>query len=300
MDKKLLLFIRDMKVFYILSRKLKEKRIIWSTLESTDSLPLKNSLIVTDDEGMEIIKLSKRYQNCSSLFSIIDYELYPNFTSLILNVLRELYDIHEFSTLTVAIDPGQKDIGLAYFLDQTLIYTEIIHNSEKVIGRINMSAASFAPTEIEIKVGKGSIRSLRDILRVLMEDENLISPIHISLVDETGSSKQNGIHIQNTNAFYPGYKKSITRDEQAAIIIGYRPGEELTDAKLDHIFNKEAHTAELKHIQKLSRKISNGKLSLSRELANEVYNGILTIEEAIDIQEKKIACNDTGSESDSN
>ena len=144
-DKKLLLFIRDMKVFYILSRKLKEKRIIWSSLDSVDSLPLKNSLIVTDNEGMEIIKQSKKYQNCVSLYSIIDYELYPNFTSLILNVLRVLYDIHEFSTLLVAIDPGQKDIGIAYFLDNNLIYTEIVHRTEKVIGRINMGAASFAP-----------------------------------------------------------------------------------------------------------------------------------------------------------
>jgi len=291
-DKKLLLFIRDMKVFYILSRKLKEKRIIWSSLESVNSLQLKNSLIVTDNEGMEIIKQTKKYQNCVSLYSIIDYELHPNFTSLILNVLRELYDIHEFSTLLVAIDPGQKDIGIAYFLDNILIYTEIVHSAEKVIRRINMSAASFAPTEIEIKVGKGNLRSLRNILRALTDEDSLISPIHIFLVDERGSSKQNGIHIQNTNAFYPGYKKSITKDEQAAIIIGYRPGEELTDADLEFVFNKEAHAAELKHIQRSSRKVSNGKLSLSRELANEVYQGIITLEEAIEMQEKKIACKD--------
>ena len=57
--------------------------------------------------------------------------MYPNFTSLILNVLRELYNIHEFTTLQVAIDPGQKDIGIAYFLDQTLIYTEIVHTANK-------------------------------------------------------------------------------------------------------------------------------------------------------------------------
>jgi hypothetical protein len=201
--------------------------------------------------------------------------------------LRELYDIHEFSTLLVAIDPGQKDIGIAYFLDQSLIYTEIVHNAEKVIGRINMSAASFAPMEIEVKVGKGSIRSLRDILKVLTEKKNLISPIHIYLVDESGSSKLNGIYIQNSKAFYPGYKKSITRDEQAAIIIGYRPGEELTVTDLEYIFTKEAHPAELRHIQRSSRKISKGKLSLSRELANEVYLGNITLEEAIEIQEKK-------------
>ncbi len=282
-----------MKVFYILSKKLKEKRIIWSSLESADSLPLKSSLIVTDEEGIEIIEHEKKYQNCTTLYSLINYEMYPNFTSLILNVLRGLYDIREFSTLLVSIDPGQKNIGLAYFLDKTLIYTEIVHSAEKVIGRINMSAASFAPMEIEIKVGKGSIRSLRDVLKVLIEKESLISPIQIYLVDESGTSKQNGIHIQNSNAFYPGYKKSITRDEQAAIIIGYRPGEELKDTDLEFIFNKEAQPSELKHIQRTSRKISNGKLSLSRELANEVYIGNITLEEAIEIQEKKISCKDS-------
>ena len=146
---------------------------------------------------------------------------------------------------------------------------------------------SFAPSEIEVKIGKGNLQSLRDILKVLTNEDNLISPIHIYLVDETGSSKQNGIHIQNIQAFYPGYKKSITRDEQAAIIIGYRTGEELTEYELEFVFNKEAQPAELKHIQRRSRKMSKGKLSLSRELANQVYLGNLTLEEAIEIQEKK-------------
>ncbi len=293
MDKKLLLFIRDMKVFYILSRKLKEKRIIWSSLESVDSLPYKNSLIVTDEEGRDIIKHHEKYQNCSSFYSIIDYEMYPNFTSLILNVLRELYDIHDYTTLQVGIDPGQKDIGIAYFLDQTLIYTETVHTADKVIDRINMSAASFAPSEIEVKIGNGSLRPLRDILKVLTEEDNLISPIYIYLVDESGSSKQNGLYIQNTKAFYPEYKKSITRDEQAAIIIGYRSGKELTEGDLEYIFSKEAQPAELKHIQRKSRKVSKGKLSLSRELANQVYLGNITLEEAIEIQEKKHSCKDT-------
>jgi hypothetical protein len=298
-NKKLLLFIQDMKVFYILSKKLKEKRLIWSSLESADSLPLKNSLIVTDKEGSKLIQSSKNFLNCSSMFSIIDYEIYPNFTSLILNVLRELYGIHNFSTLLVAIDPGQKDIGIAYFLDQTLIFTEIVHSPEKVIDRINISAVSFKPSEIDIKVGKGSIRSLRNMLRVLIDQENLISPLHIYLVDESGSSKQNGIRIQNTEAFYPGYKKSITRDEQAAIIIGYRPGEELSQLDIEYIFNKEAHLSELKHIQRVSRKKSNGKLSLTREMANEVYLGNLTMEKAIDMQEKKKQeCKDSESVSD--
>lgn len=284
-----------MKVFYILSRKLKEKRIIWSSLESADSLPMKNSLIVTDNEGSEIIKESEKYQNCSSMYSIMNYEVYPDFNSLLLNVLRELYGIQKFTTLMVAIDPGQRDIGIAYFLDQTLIYTEIVHSPEKVTHRINISVASFKPTDINLKVGRGSLRSLRDTLRVLTDEENLIQPMHIYLVDESGSSKQNGIHIQNTQAFYPGYKKSITRDEQAAIIIGYRPGEELNNADLEYIFNKEAHLAELKHIQRTSRKKSDGKLSLTRELANEVYQGNLTIEEAIGMQEKKKECKDTDS-----
>ncbi|MBN2157309.1 MAG: hypothetical protein JW776_14785 [Candidatus Lokiarchaeota archaeon] len=296
MDKKLLLFIRDMKAFYLLSRKLKEKRLIWSSLESEASLPLKNSLIVTDAEGKKVIQHTKNYRNCKSLYSIIDYTRYSSFTSLILNVLRELYGIHKFTTLLVALDPGQKNIGIAYFLDQTLIFTEIVHSAEKVIERINICAESFWSNDIEVKVGKGSLRSLRTMLRVLTaKDATLLRPLHIFLVDESGSSKQNGIHIQNIKAFYPGYKKSITRDEQAAIIIGYRHGKELTDSDLKQLFSKEAHISELKHIQRASRKKSQGKLSLSRDLANEVYNGNLTLEKAIMLQERKKECKEKNS-----
>jgi len=285
-----------MKAFYLLSQKLKEKRLIWSSLESEDSLALKNSLIITDLEGMELIQKTKHYQDYSSLYSIIDYTKFSSFTSLILNVLRELHGIQEFTTLLVAIDPGQKNIGIAYFLDQTLIYTEIVHTAEKVIERINMCAESFQSNEIEVKVGRASLRSLRNILRVLTSrDEELFSPIYIYLVDESGSNKQNGIHILNVKAFYPEYKKSITRDEQAAIIIGYRMGKELSDADLEHIFSIEAHTAELKHIQRASRKWSKGKLSLSLKLANEVYNGNLSLENAIDTQQKKKECKEKDS-----
>ena len=56
---------------------------------------------------------------------------------------------------------------------------------------------------------------------------------------------------------------------------------------MDYVFHKEAQAAELKHIQRTSRKLSKGKFSLSRELANEVYLGNITIEEAIEIQEQK-------------
>jgi len=292
-DKNLLLFINDLKVFYFLSKKLKEKGIRWKILDSAASLSsykqLKGALIVSDYQGIQEIKKNEIYSSKKSLFTFTNYENFPNFDILLINIIKELWGIGSYNSLLVSIDPGQKNIGIAYFLDRKLLFTEGLFENEDIITRINLCILSFNPKIVIIKLGTGSLRSLRDVLRLLIGKNNEIKlekDVQIYLVDESGTSKKNLKYYykdyQRIRGF-PNLKKS--KHEQAAITIGIREGKILTDP--ERILNKKAHRSELKHIQRQSRKKSNGKISVSRDLSKDVYKGKITLDKALKMQKNK-------------
>jgi hypothetical protein len=293
-DKNLLLFINDLKVFYFLSKKLKEKGIRWKTLDSATSLSsykqLKEAVIVSDYQGIQEIKRNSTFISEKRIFSFINYQNFPNFDILLINIIKELWGIGTFRSLLCSIDPGQKNIGIAYFLDRKLLFTEELFENEDIITRINLCILSLNPKIVEIKLGTGSLRSLRDVLRVLIGENNEIKlekDVQIYLVDESGSSKNNILKYyykdyQRIRGF-PNIKKS--KHEQAAITIGIREGVILSDP--ERILNKKAHRSELKHIQRQSRKKSNGKISLSRDLAKDIYTGKVTLDKALKDARKK-------------
>ena len=293
MDKNLLLFINDLKVFYFLSKKLKEKGIRWKILDSAASLSsykqLKEAVIVSDYHGIQEIKRKSIDLSEKRLFSFIDYENFPNFDILLINIIKKLWGIGTFNSLLCSIDPGQENIGIAYFLDRKLLFTEELFENEDIITRINLCILSLNPKIVEIKLGTGSLRSLRDVLRVLIGENNEIKlekDVQIYLVDESGSSKNDLLKY-----YYKDYQRirgshfKKSKHEQAAITIGIREAVILSDP--ERILNKKAHRSELKHIQRQSRKKSNGKISLPMDLAKDIYTGKVTLDKALKIQEKR-------------
>ena len=284
MDKILFLYLKDLKISYILIKKLDEKRIKWHILENLASIHHKDSLIISNNAGIAEIKVNDYFDAFSHYYDFLNYENFQNYDSLIIYILKGLWSIYEYSNLLCAIDPGQFNIGIAFFLDKKLICTEIVHEPSKVIEIINLYSYSLKPKYLSIKIGTGNDRSLRDIIRLFIATDNeykLEKNAKIYLVDEFGTSKKKYYYKKTF------YDKNITNDEKAAITIGIRKGEILYSDTIKKILNKKANSSELKHIQHLSRKKSNGKISLSRELAENVYQGNITIEKALEIQENK-------------
>ncbi len=290
MDKNLLLFINDPKVFFIFSKKLKEKGIKWIGLESASTLPnyipKGGSVIVSESEGIENIKKEGIFGDAMRFYSFINYEKFPNFDSLLIHVIKKIRGIEIYSTLSCAIDPGQKNIGIAYFLDEKFLITEIMHRDIEVVERINFYILSLRPNKIKIKIGSGNLRSLRDLISLFLGN-NMEKDVELYLVNEYGTSKKRGPKFYYDEIPDNIDVKNKSNDEIAAITIGLREGKILTFQNIEKILNKEAPKSELKHIQRLSRKESSGELSLSRKLAQEVYLGKITMESAIEIQKKK-------------
>ncbi|MHA1728441.1 MAG: hypothetical protein ACTSWY_06880 [Promethearchaeota archaeon] len=269
-------------------KKLKNLQIKWIVPKSVSSLvtyiPYRNSVVVSDAEGIQEIQDYSLNEDFLRYYTFINYETFPNFDSLLINIIRELWDIKEYTTLLCAIDPGQKNTGIAYFLDRNLLTTEIVHENINVIERINLYIFSLKPDLIEIKLGTGNLQSLRELIRLILgynKGVKIIKNADIYLINEFGTSKKNTYYYKNTF-----YGKNISKDEKAAILIGIRSGNVLKGEDIKKIFNKKIHNSELKYFQNESRRKTNGELSLSRNLARKVVIGKLSLEQAIIIQKK--------------
>lgn len=295
MDKNLLLYIKDLRVFYILSKKLKENGIRRTILENSSSLSYRPSVIVSDKSGISEIMDSPEFSDVKHLYTFINYNDFPNYNSLLISIVKSLRGIESFKIFTIGIDPGQASVGVAFFLDHNLLLTQLYNENNSLIEAMNLFILVLKPEIVKIKIGAGNLRSLRDLLRLLLgfnSDYNLDKKvnIHIELVDESGSSKRNNLKNHNRKNKRRGYKRVLSSHEIAAMTIGIREGRRLTLEGIKKILNREPHQSELKHIQRVSRKKSSGKYSLSRELANDVYSGKISMDSAIkSYQNKKSA-----------
>ncbi|MBD3353119.1 MAG: hypothetical protein GF364_16680, partial [Candidatus Lokiarchaeota archaeon] len=277
MDKFLFLFIKDLKVLYILVRRLKSKGLKYTIMEDRH-LPYRNSLVISNREGIKEIKKYRKFKKVKHLYSFINYDQYPNYDSLVIHIIRKIRGIESYYNLICSVDPGENNIGIAYFLDYSLLTTEIFHNKYDVLDNINLYTLSLKPNFLTIKIGRGNIKSMRDILFLFIDEDSDYQledqDAEILLVDEFGSSKKH-----KPKRYYEFgnqlriIKENITQDEKAAIRIGLRKGEQLSYEQLEKIINRKIPIAELKRIQKLSRKKTQSKFSLSRNLAKRVYLG---------------------------
>lgn len=288
MDKFLFLYIKDLRIFYHLTKKLKSKGMEYSIFEG-DYFPYRDTLIISDFEGIEEIKKNPRFKTINNLYEFINYDKYPNFNTLYVNILKEIKHIKQFSEMICAVDPGEENIGLAYFLDKKLLTTELVHNPLDVIENLNLYIYSLNPIRVLIKVGKGNLKSMRDVLLMILGNAKDGEPndlpecnnLEIQLVDEEGSSQKKIVKNELNSQKFSNNKITISRDEKAAIWIGIKEGHPISYEQLVKIINKDVPIHELKNIQRISRKISGGKYSLSLNQARKVYLGQLSMDSAL-------------------
>ncbi|MHA1871049.1 MAG: hypothetical protein ACTSXF_08870 [Promethearchaeota archaeon] len=261
------------------------------------------------------IQNSRKYLERKKLVKLVNTEDFPNFATLLITILKEINYIENINKFICGIDPGQKENGVAYFLNGILVKTRLFQDQSKIAEEIATFILVLKPEHIEIKVGKGNLKSLRDILEQLFrinDDFSIKKDVKITLVDEYMSSKKPILTIRDEdlkdlrinknkkksknksprktkiNTFQENYLKlKISKHEKAAITIALRKGNEITPEDIEKIIYKTPNLAEIKNIQRLSRNKTNGKFSISRDLAKKIYNGELSMDSAIEIQKQK-------------
>ncbi|MFQ5815031.1 MAG: hypothetical protein ACE5G7_00855, partial [Candidatus Hydrothermarchaeaceae archaeon] len=151
------------------------------------------------------------------------------------------------------------------FADGTLVETEQLRSPEEVLEEVRRAIAVFGGRKSILRVGMGGgIYNMR-ILKALQE--RMGDNVKIEIVDETSTTPGTG-EIPSPEL----------KDIAAAVKIALKNGQ-----SLKRRVEVNPAPGEIKQLQRKSRKI-NGNITISRQLAEKVALGELTLEAAVEEQ----------------
>lgn len=163
-----------------------------------------------------------------------------------------LYGKKRFERIIVGIDPGPKP-GVVVVGDGHLVEEVQLSNVEEVRNFVDKVYRGYSPDNLVIRIGDGDIVNRNRIVNSLVEN------YHVEIVNERNTSEA----ITN-------------KDVESAKLIAFTRGR-IVRNKLNVVI-REGY---LKEIQRRSRICSEGKITISRELAREVALGKISLEDAI-------------------
>lgn len=174
------------------------------------------------------------------------------------NALRRLSGEVSVRSMRIGVDPGHRP-GVAAVGDGAVLTRTVARSPEGVSEVVDRMISEYPCADVLIRIGNGDRTNRNRIFNSLWDRGH---PLEI--VDE-----------RNTTT------SSETPDEDAAVEIamtpGYRPVKKQAVRPCD---------GELRNIQRLSRLESNGRLTVSKELAERVALGEMSLGEALEAQLK--------------
>ncbi len=158
--------------------------------------------------------------------------------------------------MCIGVDPGHRP-GVAAVGDGSVLARAVASTPEGVGEIIDRIVREYPCTNLLVRIGNGDRTNRNRIFNKLWDNGH-----RLEIVDE-----------RNTTT------RSETPDEDAAVEIAMTPG--YRPVKRQVVQPREG---ELRNIQRLSRLESNGRLTVSKDLAEKVALGELSLHEAIDLQ----------------
>lgn len=247
------IYTKNFSLYYDLINTLKKRKIPYVLLSSLYHIPSKIGVVLTSNNEIHDVKLSK----------VIAADAYDTIDHAIDLGLQMLIGKDLYSKVIIGIDPGDKP-GIAVVGDDILIQKINVETPEKVVTIIKRILREYPATEVFIRIGHGSIITRNRIINTLIP-----LGVTIEIVDETKTtlSKQ----ISRTD-----------RDSEAAAAIALLKGGKV-QTRLPIEFTK----GDIRNIQEKSRKLTNGRFSISEKTAIKVLKGHLSLIEAIDLESIK-------------
>lgn len=189
----------------------------------------------------------------------IDFEkkvICEDITLAIAESIRILRGKERFDELIVGIDPGAKP-GVAAVGDGFVLETRKAASPEEVADLVTEIIASYPADHVGLKIGHGDPTNRNRIINSLS-----LHKFDVEIVDEKGTTP-----------------RSDTPDQEAATDIAFMKGHPAKEK-----YAVSPTPGEIKDIQNRSRKLSEGKITISKHLAGLVAKGEITLEEAIQMQ----------------
>ena len=186
-----------------------------------------------------------------------------------------------WESLVIGIDPGLT-IGVAIISDGFLRATLETRDINEMINFVLETLANNPSKMAIIRVGStGGYRRiliLNELLNAKPVDVNMEIVNELQTTPSNYQEIKDGIEEGSRN----GIKINAGKDATAAMEIAFRIGESVKSPE-----SWKTSDGELEEIQVLSRQYSRGKVTISKDIALKVAKGLLTLEEAIELQKRK-------------
>jgi len=234
----------DFTVYYEVVTALRDRGLAFVSLVAGQDIPLSVGAVITTEAEVARVDHAR----------VI---LFTSVAETLEAAQRALLGKERFARVVVGIDPGERP-GLALLGDGRVLATRQAPNPEAVAGLVEQMLAPVAADLVILRIGHGA-PSMRD--RIINQLVTL--PHALELVDETST----------TPALY---KTQEERDVTAAKAIALARGTVLKGQR-----EVVPSDGEVRDIQRKSRLLSRGELTISRTLARAVARGELTLDEAV-------------------
>jgi len=245
-------YTKDFSLYHDLLKVLRIRKIPYFSLSSIDHIPRRIGVILTSHSELHDIKSQKT-------IAVDVYDTIDHAVDLALQMLlgKELY-----SKVLIGVDPGEQP-GVAVVGDDVLLQKMNVESPEKVVDIIQRLLKEYPANESLIRIGHGSVITRNRIINSLIPLE-----VPIEIVDETKttSSKQ---------------ANRSEKDSEAAASIALLSGGKV----LRHLPLKPTK-GDVRNIQERSRKLTDGRFSISEKTALEVLKGDINLKTAVEIEKK--------------
>jgi hypothetical protein len=179
---------------------------------------------------------------------------------------------HIFHTLSIGLDPG-RNVGIAAWGDGSLIFSDVMpFRLQKTASAVLNLIESFRAREVVVRVGTGSpIDTTASLLKILLE----------YLPPSATLERVNESHTSTRSSFSPLVSRAI--DANSAARIALRKGNPVPQVSPTHPLTR----GRIRELQIWSRLLSNGRITISRDLSRRVAKGELSLAEAVAEQQNK-------------
>jgi hypothetical protein len=240
-------FTKDFSLYHDMIKELKKRKVPYVSLSSRENIPRRIGVILTSQKELKEVLLSKKV--AADAYDSIEYAI-----DLAMQKLtgKELY-----SKISIGIDPGERP-GIALVCDDILLQKMQVEDPEAVACEIKRFLKMYSSKDTCIRIGHGSTIIRNRIINSLIPFE-----VPIEIVDETRTTPAQ-------------QKRRCVRDGEAAAAIAL-----LSGGRVQTTLPIETSRGAIKNIQKRSRQLSEGRLTISEETALRVLQGEISLLEAI-------------------
>lgn len=238
---------RNFSVYYKIAKFLSERKISYIHLQPEDPIPPDATIIITTEEESSKIDHPNK-------IAITNESSVDEFLENILVFMRSGGSIEH---IIIGVDPGE-DPGLVVLNNGIVISAKHLKKPEEVGREVRRILKKYSPKSCIIRVGNLSGIYVYRVLRSLRGVK-----AKIEIVDENTTS----LRLRRNS------------DILAAIRIAMRSGREVN---IDNLEDIDVPKGLIRDIQRRSRILSNGRITISRDLAVEVALGRMSIERAIE------------------